>query len=223
MVKRLECTQTYTGIQWVHEADYDALAARYDHAVELLGLWLDGVCPSQDTEAFLRPADSADAYVGKPVPLAEVLQRTNAVYEAAAAADSASPTNPTEVSSGLVPADQPEAGTTDYTRGFRDGFNTAKNHPAQPSAVQTDAERYRWLRERHIVNDWGDGSLSFHWRAPLDGGGSLDRTLAMYRDSLDAAIDAARTTDQQSAREGLDELTRMAQEDGLYDMPTDKT
>jgi hypothetical protein len=31
------------------------------------------------------------------------------------------------------------------------------------------------------------------------------------------------TPDQQSAREGLDELTRMAQEDGLYDMPTDKT
>jgi hypothetical protein len=29
--------------------------------------------------------------------------------------------------------------------------------------------------------------------------------------------------DQQSAREGLDELTRMAQEDGLYDMPEDKT
>jgi hypothetical protein len=31
------------------------------------------------------------------------------------------------------------------------------------------------------------------------------------------------TPDQQSARKGLDELTRMAQEDGLYDMPPDKT
>jgi hypothetical protein len=29
--------------------------------------------------------------------------------------------------------------------------------------------------------------------------------------------------DQQSARQGLDELTRMAQEDGLYDGPADKT
>jgi hypothetical protein len=169
MVKRLECTQTYTGIQWVHEADYDALAARYDHAVELLGLWLDGVCPSQDTEAFLRPADSADAYVGKPVPLAEVLQRTNAVYEAAAAADSASPTNPTEVSSGLVPADQPTAVACDHHR-----------------AVET------WL---HCVK--------------------------CGRDILDKPAPMA--ADQQSARKGLDELTRMAQEDGLYDAPPDKT
>jgi hypothetical protein len=145
MVKRLECTQTYTGIQWVHEADYDALAARYDHAVELLGLWLDGVCPSQDTEAFLRPADSADAYVGKPVPLAEVLQRTNAVYEAAAAADSASPTNPTEVSSGLVPADQPTAVACDHHRAVETWLHCVKcgrdilDKPAPMAADQQSA------------------------------------------------------------------------------------
>ncbi len=29
----------------------------------------------------------------------------------------------------LGATDQPEPGTTAYTRGFRDGFNTAKNHP----------------------------------------------------------------------------------------------
>jgi hypothetical protein len=37
----------------------EALAARYDRAVELLGAWLDGRCPNQDTESFLT-TDSAD-------------------------------------------------------------------------------------------------------------------------------------------------------------------
>jgi hypothetical protein len=32
---------------------------RYDEAIELLGRWLDGECPSQDTEAFLTTTDSA--------------------------------------------------------------------------------------------------------------------------------------------------------------------
>jgi hypothetical protein len=36
-------------------------------------------------------------------------------------------------------------------------------------------------------------------------------------------VDEAMAADQQSARKGLDELTRMAQEDGLYDGPADKT
>jgi hypothetical protein len=43
---------------------------RYDEAIELLGRWLDGECPSQDTEAFLTTTDSADARVpvGAPCP-----------------------------------------------------------------------------------------------------------------------------------------------------------
>jgi hypothetical protein len=38
----------------VPSSDYDPLAARYDRAVELLGKWLDGLCPSADTEDFLQ-------------------------------------------------------------------------------------------------------------------------------------------------------------------------
>jgi hypothetical protein len=39
----------------------DDLAARYDEAVRLLGRWLDGECPAQDTEAFLTTTDDLRA------------------------------------------------------------------------------------------------------------------------------------------------------------------
>lgn len=55
---------------------------------------------------------------------------------------------------------------------------------------KADALRYRFLRDNFANNDWGTGSINFGWNAPMGGGGSLEATLAMFRKSLDDAIDA---------------------------------
>ena len=62
---------------------------------------------------------------------------------------------------------------------------------AQLASAREDAERYRWLRLNELRNDWGSGEVTFHWLAPLDGGGSLEATLELNRRAFDAAIDAA--------------------------------
>jgi hypothetical protein len=71
------------------------------------------------------------------------------------------------------------------------------------------------------------------WAGPFRHcGGSVSigmcRACGVSQHSLDCAASVGGAcdcmpADQQSARKGLDELTRMAQEDGLYDGPADKT
>jgi hypothetical protein len=55
--RAMQNSETYE--EWIARqlVERDALAARYDEAVQLLGRWLDGLCPSQDTESFLTITD----------------------------------------------------------------------------------------------------------------------------------------------------------------------
>jgi hypothetical protein len=50
-------SEIVNGRRMVPASEYDALAARYDQAVELLGRWLDGECPDPDTRVFLSTTD----------------------------------------------------------------------------------------------------------------------------------------------------------------------
>jgi hypothetical protein len=79
---------------------YNALAARLAEAERLLRR-VPYITPvkklHQDIGEFLRTADSADAYVGKPQPLGDVLQRVNDIYEAAGSAAADQPSTVTGV------------------------------------------------------------------------------------------------------------------------------
>jgi hypothetical protein len=87
----------------------------------------------------------------------------------------------------------------------------------------TDGARYRFLRKY-----WGDFQTYY---APDNGEWIVEKIEAdkdsecpnpeSYMVSVDQAVDAARAADQQTVarKAALDELTRMAQEDGLYDGP----
>ena len=75
--------------------------------------------------------------------------------------------------------------------GWNGAADRIESLSAQLASAREDAERYRWLRLNELRNDWGSGEVTFHWLAPLYGGGSLEATLELNRRAFDAAIDAA--------------------------------
>jgi hypothetical protein len=71
---------------------------REEHEFDCPRIWDDFDCTcgrdaliSRVEQMYDRLTDSADAYVGKPQPLGDVLQRVNDIYEAAGSASAAEP------------------------------------------------------------------------------------------------------------------------------------
>jgi hypothetical protein len=110
---------------------------------------------------------------------------------------------------GSSTADQPDGGPDEEDGPWAEGWAERSGTPDQQTIVQPEAAL---LREAVM--------LLFDWDALIGGSGSVATETRAFLDKVGYdPMTATMKADQQSARKGLDELTRMAQEDGLYDGP----
>jgi hypothetical protein len=150
-------------------------------------------------------------------PIHEILARLRRDYEKACEpwlkmlADYAAARPPAPF---IVPADQPDAAlmTADERRieDYKAMWKETRDLLRSVAAIAHDGGLYP-------VDPWQALTAIRKLSLPC---WDSDGTQAERKARVAVALGAA---DQQSARKGLDELTRMAQEDGLYDMPPDKT